>query len=320
MELAVFAGGTRRSALFQTPKGVCLIGARADGRVQQRYGGFQTPKGVCLIGATGAVADGSGAADDSRRRKASASLEPDSEGAGRARISHSRRRKASASLEQRAGSRRRNRGAHSRRRKASASLELGQPASCSRSLCKFQTPKGVCLIGAARLRRRLPRRTEIPDAERRLPHWSGHLRALRNPHRVLIPDAERRLPHWSVDDVMASGETASIPDAERRLPHWSSSRRASLVSPPPAFQTPKGVCLIGAVEPLQPPPVDDQFQTPKGVCLIGAATPSETTKRGGPFQTPKGVCLIGALPSGGTMNGVRKIPDAERRLPHWSNG
>ena len=40
-------------------------------------------------------------------------------------------------------------------------------------ILSFQTPKGVCLIGATASRRRAASSWDIPDAKRRLPHWSN---------------------------------------------------------------------------------------------------------------------------------------------------
>ena len=80
------------------------------------------------------------------------------------RFPHSRRRKASASLEH--GKRESGgwRFSDSRRRKVSASLELDGGEVRLRLLEQFQTPKGVCLIGA---RPNAPRSSEFMHSRRR---------------------------------------------------------------------------------------------------------------------------------------------------------
>ena len=159
---------------------------------------------------------------------------------------------------------------------------------------RFQTPKGVCLIGARRHAANGDVVELIPDAERRLPHWSAG-RDAAVPRARRIPDAERRLPHWSV--VAPFADSRELENSRRRkasasLEHVSGR---GLHRRPAVFQTPKGVCLIGAPQ-LQPFPA-----------------------RHGLFQTPKGVCLIGADGVGVRADSLALIPDAERRLPHWSN-
>ena len=119
----------------------------------------------------------------------------------------------------------------------------------SRAEIIFQTPKGVCLIGARSVGVDNATKVPIPDAERRLPHWSVpgepavgrveldsrrrkasaslELRSLPHaPTRCRIPDAERRLPHWSARPYQVEEDVELIPDAERRLPHWSTEQRA----------------------------------------------------------------------------------------------
>ena len=145
---------------------------------------------------------------------------------------------------------------YSRRRKASASLEPRRSITAWAFGSSFQTPKGVCLIGAAGAKPGAASGRRIPDAERRLPHWSAdageiaivgddkfqtpkgvcligaHLPKESPPPASKIPDAERRLPHWSIYARRFRARMSHIPDAERRLPHWSSllisASRASL--------------------------------------------------------------------------------------------
>ena len=182
----------------------------------------------------------------------------------------------------------------SRRRKASASLEHFLVRGGLNGAALFQTPKGVCLIGAfGRMEERLllPR---IPDAERRLPHWSGR------------------------------GGRAQF--------GWRG-----------LFQTPKGVCLIGAVNPAHLFAASHAaFQTPKGVCLIGASL-SISSSRSTPHSrrrkasaslerlSPRSAAIScsdsrrrkasASLERQDAEHRDRRavrIPDAERRLPHWS--
>ena len=135
----------------------------------------------------------------------------------------------------------------------------------------------------------------IPDAERRLPHWSvaqgyrmaldsvnsrrrkasASLERLRARRRLAeqapIPDAERRLPHWSASAAEQKAATRRIPDAERRLPHWSVKPRISAMRPSSNSRRRKASASLeraGLSRAVSPPRL---FQTPKGVCLIGAA-------------------------------------------------
>ena len=133
----------------------------------------------------------------------------------------------------------------------------------------------------------------IPDAERRLPHWSGvPLRAFVVVHD--IPDAERRLPHWSVSAAVRAAGLPLIPDAERRLPHWSAFRQ------------------------LADRATQSNSRRRKASASLERMRGRRTLGFTGRFQTPKGVCLIGAWISGYPLSFFRHIPDAERRLPHWS--
>ena len=181
----------------------------------------------------------------------------------------------------------------SRRRKASASLEQGFFLMDKALIDKFQTPKGVCLIGATRFGAIRDTLRGIPDAERRLPHWSPILSLSgrwwrdysrrrkasaslepgsaegRRQREAKIPDAERRLPHWSVRALSERNPRQRIPDAERRLPHWSVGSR-----------------LAAGRERMIP---DAERRLPHWSSLTG------------------GLAFI-----------VHIIPDAERRLPHWS--
>ena len=159
---------------------------------------------------------------DSRRRKASASLEQRELAGDLAGMIHSRRRKASASLElfhsaklARLGSiipdaerrlphwsivaprKEDTKRFDSRRRKASASLEQRERLARRGVPEKFQTPKGVCLIGASPITRvkrglRNSRRRKASASLERIRSRS------RSCSRSSIPDAERRLPHWSM--------------------------------------------------------------------------------------------------------------------------
>ena len=132
---------------------------------------------------------------DSRRQKASASLAQAEEGQPPATPAHSRRQKASASLAHFGGGFLSARREHSRRQKASASLAL-------------------------ELALRPVRRLLIPDAKRRLPHWSPGCSPRRRTSSA-IPDAKRRLPHWSAPYGYHLAKKTMILDAKRRLPHWS---------------------------------------------------------------------------------------------------
>ena len=113
-------------------------------------------------------------------------------------------------------------------------------------------------------------RIPIPDAERRLPHWSDIFSTDFTP-AVLIPDAERRLPHWSADHRMRNGEGREIPDAERRLPHWSAFADLALNLLDPHSRRRKASASLELVDGVAKPALCWQFQTPKGVCLIGAS-------------------------------------------------
>ena len=158
----------------------------------------------------------------------------------------------------------------------------------------FQTPKGVCLIGAACIGRHRRRAGVIPDAERRLPHWSAEGKeraALRDLH------SRRRKASASLEHRRAGRRLES-----ERLDSRRRKASASLEHYAP----------IAGDHPRQ------RFQTPKGVCLIGACSRTLTSAVLEAFQTPKGVCLIGAYFPGVSVAHSDMIPDAERRLPHWS--
>ena len=126
--------------------------------------------------------------------------------------------------------------------------------ACIEVTGEFQTPKGVCLIGASL-------------TARCIPSTAG------------IPDAERRLPHWSTSRIVRDCRLPDIPDAERRLPHWSGYNRLATTAHINRFQTPKGVCLIGAPAASSATAACPTFQTPKGVCLIGAGTTASPQPR-----------------------------------------
>ena len=164
-------------------------------------------------------------------------------------------------------------------------------------LQKFQTPKGVCLIGASSLRR--SRRT---GSEFQTPKGVCLIGAANCGVKVgnlcRIPDAERRLPHWS--QIVLKSKVIRFYYSRRRkasasLEHHST---AFYLGGQVLFQTPKGVCLIGAAKRRVRVPRQIGFQTPKGVCLIGAFFPKDNRRFAAIFQTPKGVCLIGARGTG----------------------
>ena len=138
--------------------------------------------------------------------------------------------------------------------------------------------------------------TGIPDAERRLPHWSAMERtALVNHYN----HSRRRKASASLEHVYVGLDQWGYMHSRRRkasasLEPWRTLR--TWLTTVHGFQTPKGVCLIGAVLrvhaprlccahsrrrkasaslerrlPAVAPPSLRRFQTPKGVCLIGAA-------------------------------------------------
>ena len=165
------------------------------------------------------------------------------------------------------------------------------------------------------------RKASIPDAKRRLPHWSGSARQDSQP-ALPIPDAKRRLPHWSLLGAVHIGAALTnsrrqkasaslecvipffgrvkegiIPDAKRRLPHWSYKRDSAFLTPIGAFQTPKGVCLIGVSSV---------------VLSYQSADPIPDAKRRLPHWS---AFAVGGL----SLSQESEIPDAKRRLPHWSS-
>ena len=183
----------------------------------------------------------------------------------------------------------------------------------------------------------------IPDAERRLPHWSLAMLFV-SPSRFRIPDAERRLPHWSERVHLVLRPSHYIPDAERRLPHWSSMGLSAWTAATPHSRRRK------ASASLEPQPNDcacprkPNSRRRKASASLELRRPSRGrlgrrrnnsrrrkasaslehrplplgNARNRKFQTPKGVCLIGAFAPADFPRPLKKIPDAERRLPHWS--
>ena len=158
----------------------------------------------------------------------------------------------------------------------------------------------------------------IPDAKRRLPHWSGSRRGEAVDYAILIPDAKRRLPHWSEAASCRAGREASIPDAKRRLPHWSlgvgvNRRRVDADS-----RRQKASASLEFLRSRTALSAILTFQTPKGVCLIGvfrmrgsrraASCDSRRQKASASLE----YCLFAGV------SGPLRIPDAKRRLPHWS--
>ena len=290
-------------------------------RVERRLYRFQTPKGVCLIGARSPP-----------RRCSGATRIPDAE----RRLPHWSRLNRNFMFPP---------FSHSRRRKASASLEPMMLSPITERKCGFQTPKGVCLIGAAPSAAATCRASASHSRRRKASASLEHLRSRRVRQRAQgIPDAERRLPHWSAITLSPLLSARFIPDAERRLPHWSPFGEREARRRRVGFQTPKGVCLIGARfwrPPLFAAPHsrrrkasaslehDDLLKTRallKDSRRRKASASLEIRHSDAPFasplafQTPKGVCLIGADPRLGASQPRVRIPDAERRLPHWSGG
>ena len=139
-----------------------------------------------------------------------------------------------------------------------------------------------------------------------------------------IPDAKRRLPHWRDETATQFESFSPIPDAKRRLPHWRDMVKGGIDAGLGDSRRQKASASLEGHRPRPDGRADGAFQTPKGVCLIGGNVGLTSLKSARPFQTPKGVCLIGGsetIPEGRKLSprgqGLREIPDAKRRLPHW---
>ena len=173
---------------------------------------------------------------------------------------------------------------------------IGATSSAKGSACTatFQTPKGVCLIGASGLGIEVSRLPPIPDAERRLPHWSAERDSVFGVAQE-IPDAERRLPHWSFPVGASAPPAAPIPDAERRLPHWSADGEAVALGaeriPDAERRLPHWSVVSSA---MLPPHLSDSRRRKASASLERRIFRRRSRRSSARFQTPKGVCLIGA--------------------------
>ena len=113
-------------------------------------------------------------------------------------------------------------------------------------------------------------------------------------------------------------ESLQIPDAKRRLPHWSSIPRAPFPDQPYSFQTPKGVCLIGVLMGVWGEAhASDSRRQKASASLECPRDPRPRNLREHSRRQKASASLEFAQIAADVIPNT-PIPDAKRRLPHWS--